>query len=139
MTYRSPKGSDKGVDILAAPALLGFGRPRLCVQAKTGDTPVDRPTLDQLIGVIQNFNAEQGLLVSWGGLKSSVDKEIPVIIMTAYGTIEAATEAIQKGGFDFITKPFKKEQIIFTIEKAMKWLRVQRENKMLKEKLKFGS
>ncbi|MEM1973824.1 MAG: response regulator [Thermoplasmata archaeon] len=63
------------------------------------------------------------------------DEDIPVVIITAYGTIDAATEAIQKGGFDFITKPFKKEQILFTIEKALKWLRVQRENRMLKEKL----
>jgi len=45
-------------------------------------------------------------------------------------------EAIQKGGFDFITKPFKKEQIIFTVDKALKWLRVQKENKMLREQLK---
>jgi len=66
------------------------------------------------------------------------DEDVPVIIITAYGTIDAATEAIEKGGFDFITKPFKKEQIIFTIEKALKWLRVQRENKRLKEKLKEG-
>lgn len=64
------------------------------------------------------------------------DEDVPVIIITAYGTIDAATEAIEKGGFDFITKPFKKEQILFTIEKALKWLRVQRENRMLKEKLK---
>lgn len=64
------------------------------------------------------------------------DEDIPVIIITAYGTIDAATEAIEKGGFDFITKPFKKEQILFTIEKALKWLRVQRENRMLREKLK---
>ncbi len=76
-TYRSPEGPDKGVDILAAPEPLGFGKPRLCVQVKTGDTPVDRPTLDQLLGAMQNFNAEQGLLVSWGGFKISVDKEIP--------------------------------------------------------------
>lgn len=67
------------------------------------------------------------------------DQDIPVIIITAYGTIDAATEAIEKGGFDFITKPFKKEQILFTIEKALKWLRVQRENKMLKERLTKGS
>lgn len=66
------------------------------------------------------------------------DEDIPVIIITAYGTIDAATEAIEKGGFDFITKPFKKEQILFTIEKALKWLRVQRENKMLKERLNKG-
>jgi len=65
-----------------------------------------------------------------------VDVDIPVIIITAYGTVESASEAMQKGGFDFITKPFRKEQILFTIDKAMKWLQVQRENKMLKEQLK---
>jgi DNA-binding NtrC family response regulator len=67
-----------------------------------------------------------------------VDEDIPIIIMTAYGTVESATEAIQKGGFDFITKPFRKEQILCTIDKALKWLKVQRENKMLKEQLKKG-
>ena len=65
-----------------------------------------------------------------------IDVDIPIIIITAYGTIESATEAIQKGGFDFITKPFRKEQILFTIDKALKWLKVQKENKMLKEQLK---
>jgi DNA-binding NtrC family response regulator len=64
-----------------------------------------------------------------------VDEDIPIIIMTAYGTVESATEAIRKGGFDFITKPFRKEQILFTIDKALKWLKVQKENKMLKEQL----
>lgn len=74
-TFRSPEGPDKGVDILAAPGPLGFGEPRIAVQVKSGDAPVDRPTLDQLIGAMQNVNADQGLLVSWGGFKSSVDKE----------------------------------------------------------------
>jgi len=65
-----------------------------------------------------------------------VDEDIPVIIITAFASVESASEAIQKGGFDFITKPFRKEQILFTIDKAFKWLTVQRENKMLKEQLK---
>lgn len=65
------------------------------------------------------------------------NEDTPVIIITAFGTMEAADEAMQKGGFDFITKPFRKEQILFTIEKAIKWLKVQRENKLLKEKLKL--
>jgi len=76
-TFVSPEGPDKGVDILAAPGPLGFGSPRLCVQVKSSDSALDRPTLDQLIGAMQNFSADQGLLVSWGGFKSSVDKEIP--------------------------------------------------------------
>ena len=65
-----------------------------------------------------------------------VDEEIPVVIVTAFATVESATEAMQKGGFDFITKPFRKEQILFTIDKAMKWLKLHRENKLLKEQLR---
>lgn len=74
-TYVSPEGPDKGIDILAAPGPMGFGEPRVCVQVKSGDSALDRPTLDQLIGVMQNVQASHGLLVSWGGFKSSVDKE----------------------------------------------------------------
>ena len=73
-TYLSPEGPDKGIDILAAPEPMGFGEPRVCVQVKSGDSPLDRPTLDQLIGVMQNVQASHGLLVSWGGFKSSIDK-----------------------------------------------------------------
>ena len=63
------------------------------------------------------------------------DQDIPIIIITAYATAESAAEAMDKAAFDFITKPFRKEQIIFTIEKAMKWLRTERENKKLREQL----
>ncbi|MDO6657368.1 restriction endonuclease [Anaerobacillus sp. 1_MG-2023] len=76
-TFRSPEGADQGVDILAAADTLGFGAPKICVQVKTTDTPVDRPTMDQLIGTMSNINADYGLLVSWSGFKSSVMKEIP--------------------------------------------------------------
>ena len=66
------------------------------------------------------------------------DEDIPTIIITAYATVEAAVETMQKGAFDFMTKPFRKEQILFTIERALKWVRLQRENKMLREQLKKG-
>ncbi len=39
--------------------------------------------------------------------------------MTAYGTIESAVEAMRQGAFDYITKPFRKEQILMTINKAL--------------------
>lgn len=74
-TYRSPEGPDKGVDLLAAPDALGFGSPKICIQVKTTDAAVDRPTLDQLIGTMHNFKADYGVLVSWSGFKLSVDKE----------------------------------------------------------------
>lgn len=74
-TYVSPAGPDKGVDILASPGALGFGSPKICVQVKSTDAPADRMVLDQLGGVMKNFGAEYGLLVSWSGFKSSVTSE----------------------------------------------------------------
>lgn len=67
------------------------------------------------------------------------DNDAPVIIITAYGTVESAIETMGKGGFDFITKPFRKEQILYTIDRALKWVKLQKENKMLKEQLKKGN
>lgn len=75
-TYRSEEGPDKGVDLLASPGILGFGNPKICVQVKSSDSPVDRSVLDQLGGVMKNFGAEYGLLVSWSGFKLSVQHEI---------------------------------------------------------------
>jgi DNA-binding NtrC family response regulator len=63
------------------------------------------------------------------------DENIPIIIITAYATNEAASESMEKNAFDFITKPFRKEQIIFAIEKAIKWIRTQKENIKLKEQI----
>jgi DNA-binding NtrC family response regulator len=59
--------------------------------------------------------------------------DVPVIMITAYSTPEAAQEALDDNAFDFISKPFKKEKIIFSIEKAMRFSRMQKENKRLKE------
>lgn len=62
-----------------------------------------------------------------------LDPLVPVIIITAYGSIESAIESTKKGAFDFITKPFRKEQILLTIEKALEFRRMQIENIQFKE------
>jgi len=64
-----------------------------------------------------------------------VDDQLPFIIITAYGTIESAVEAMRKGAFDYITKPFRQEQILLTIDKVMKWRRLRKENIALKAEL----
>jgi restriction system protein len=75
VTHMSPPGSDKGIDILAAPGALGFDCPRLCVQVKSGDSHVDHPTYSQLLGSMTSSHSEHGLLVSWAGFKAPVEKE----------------------------------------------------------------
>jgi restriction system protein len=54
---------------------LGFGSPRLCVQVKSQQSPVDVTVLRGLQGSMQSFGAEQGLLVCWGGFKRTVLSE----------------------------------------------------------------
>ena len=60
---------------------------------------------------------------------------IPVIIITAYGSLETADEAMKKGVVDFITKPFRKDHILFTIKRVLELAKVRKENIELKMRL----
>jgi restriction system protein len=73
-THVSSAGPDSGIDIVAGRGALGFEPPRLVVQVKSGDINVDQPTLQGLIGCVQDAHADQGLLVSWSGFKPTVRK-----------------------------------------------------------------
>ncbi len=75
-TYRLPEGPDGGADILAGAGPLGFGSPRLVVEVKSVQNPIDRPTVDKLLGSISKFAANEGLFVSWSGFKHNVQKEL---------------------------------------------------------------
>ncbi len=74
-TWLSPAGPDGGVDILAGSGSLGFESPKLCVQVKATASTVDVTVLRTLIGTMRTFNADQGLLVSWGGFTGSLERE----------------------------------------------------------------
>ncbi|MDD5169250.1 MAG: sigma-54 dependent transcriptional regulator [Syntrophales bacterium] len=63
-------------------------------------------------------------------------KEIAVVIMTGYGTTGKAVEAMHLGAFDFISKPCKPDLIVMTISRALSWMKLKRENVVLKDKLK---
>jgi restriction system protein len=70
----SPPGPDQGIDIVAGRGGLGFEAPRLVVQVKSGNIIADQPTLQALIGAVQDTHADQGLLVCWGGFKKPVQQ-----------------------------------------------------------------
>lgn len=75
-TWRSVGGADGGADILAGAGPLGFGSPRLVVEVKSEQIPIDRPTVDKLLGSVTKFGANEGLFVSWSGFKNNVQKEL---------------------------------------------------------------
>lgn len=71
-----------------------------------------------------------------GALKE-IEKPLPIIIMmSAYGTIDTAVKAMKLGAYDYISKPFKKDEIIMTFEKAIESFRLKSENSYLREKMK---
>lgn len=75
VTSISPAGPDGGVDILAGQGTMGFDGAMLAVQVKSGAQQADAPTLRELQGVMSNFGATRGLLVSWGGFTKAARAE----------------------------------------------------------------
>jgi two-component system NtrC family response regulator len=61
--------------------------------------------------------------------------DLPVVMMTAYGTVEKAVEAMQHGAFNFIQKPFQNETLKQIVEKAVTTYRIVKENRYLVEAL----
>jgi DNA-binding NtrC family response regulator len=59
------------------------------------------------------------------------ENDIPVIMLTAHGTIERAVEAMKEGAYDFIPKPFEPSHIALTVRKALERQRLQREVEIL--------
>ncbi len=56
------------------------------------------------------------------------DRNLPVIMITAYGTIESAVQAMRQGAFDYITKPFNRDELMLTLERAIRMRRLEKEN-----------
>jgi len=68
-----------------------------------------------------------------------VDPEIPVILITAYASLGSAVEALRHGAFDYITKPFKMDQIRYAVKRALETRALRRENRILKRELRRES
>ncbi|HEB74052.1 MAG TPA: sigma-54-dependent Fis family transcriptional regulator, partial [Candidatus Desulfofervidus auxilii] len=64
-----------------------------------------------------------------------INPELPVIIMTAYGTVEKAVEAMKKGAFDYVLKPFSNEELKLNVRKAIDMHHLLRENRRLNQAL----
>jgi len=61
--------------------------------------------------------------------------DLPVIVMTAYGTVENAVEAMKLGATDYIIKPFENRELLLTTEKTLRMRRLMTQNRLLREEL----
>jgi nitrogen regulation protein NR(I) len=66
---------------------------------------------------------------------SSFHITAPILMITAFGTVQSAVDAMKLGAFDYVTKPFNLEEILIVINKALNVSKLQQENAMLKMQL----
>lgn len=61
-----------------------------------------------------------------------IDDQLPLVLMTAYGTVDVAVQAMKQGAFDFVQKPFEGDQLVLTMKRAISHRRLIQENAALK-------
>ncbi len=64
-----------------------------------------------------------------------IDNTLPIIIITAYGTVDNAVEAMKLGAYDFIEKPVDPDRLLYLVKRVSREIQLQRENLILKEEL----
>jgi two-component system response regulator PilR (NtrC family) len=103
--------------------------------AKQGREAFDLLLLDLLMPGMNGLDVLQAV--------RRIDPQALVVIITANASVESAIEAMKRGAFDYVQKPFKHEELLLTIERALEHKRLQAENLRLRgeleRKFSFGA
>jgi DNA-binding NtrC family response regulator len=111
----------EGFDIIAAAS----GEEALNVL--DGEEDVDLVILDVMLPGISGIDTLRAIRIS--------NPTLPVIVITAFSSIDGAIEAMKHGAFHYIPKPFKNEEVVLTVNKALEQRRLSTENERLKSEL----
>lgn len=68
----------------------------------------------------------------------AINPAIPVVLMTAYASVEMAVDALKKGAYDYLIKPLDFDKLHLTLERALEHIRLKAENRQLKQQLAGG-
>lgn len=103
------------------------------IVAKDGNEGIKRIKEDKINLILTDLKLprKDGMAVLMAAREEN--PAIPVIMMTAYGTVDIAVKAIKEGAFDFITKPFDTDHLLHLIKKAIENQRLLAENMLLRE------
>ena len=91
------------------------------------DDAIDLVILDVMLPGISGIDTLRAIRIA--------NPNLPVIVITAFSSIDGAIEAMKHGAFHYIPKPFKNEEVILTVNKALEQRRLSSENQRLKEEL----
>jgi DNA-binding NtrC family response regulator len=91
------------------------------------DAEIDLVVLDVMLPGISGIDTLRAIRVD--------NPSLPVIVITAFSSIDGAIEAMKYGAFHYIPKPFKNEEVVLTVNKALEQCRLSTENARLREEL----
>jgi len=111
----------EGFDVIAAAS----GEEALSILDSTEE--VDLMVLDVMLPGISGIDTLRAVRIS--------NPTLPVIVITAFSSIDGAIEAMKHGAFHYIPKPFKNEEVVLTVNKALEQRRLSTENERLKTEL----
>jgi two-component system response regulator PilR (NtrC family) len=92
-----------------------------------GEEEIDLVILDIMLPGISGIDTLRSIRIS--------NPNLPVMIITAFSSIDGAIEAMKHGAFHYIPKPFKNDEVVHTVNKALEQRRLTRENERLKAEL----
>ena len=64
--------------------------------------------------------------------------ELPLVVLTAYASVDSAVEAMKKGATDYLAKPFIPEELLVRVDRALAWTELTEENRYLRERVESG-
>src|SRR5439155_1074405 len=93
-------------------------------EAESGEAALSRLLAEPVDVVLTDLKMAplDGLAVLRGALEISPSTQ--VIVMTGYGTVESAVEAMQQGAYDYVTKPFKESELLMRVQRALEQRRL---------------
>jgi two-component system response regulator HydG len=95
--------------------------------AKVGERIVNLVLMDIRMPVIDGIEALKRI--------RKINTSVPIILMTAYGSIDSAVEALKSGAEDYLTKPLDMDELIIKVKKALRYHQLEEENILYKERL----
>lgn len=113
--------SDQLTDLGYDPEVAGGGSEAL---ERVRTRPFDLVLTDLRMEKVDGFDVLQGV--------QSIDPALPVLLMTAFGAIDSAIEAMRRGAFHYLTKPFQLAEVRVAVERALEARRLKEENRSLR-------
>src|SRR6185503_6973192 len=102
--------------------------------ADSGEQALETVQREKVDAVITDLRMPGMGGMEWLKRLRALDDDVPVIVLTAYGTVETAVEAMKHGAFDFVLKPFDVEALESVVRTALELQRYRTENRYLRER-----